>query len=248
MKTLGFLLCLALGHGLAAATEPPEEALARTILEKADEIRFPKTGFQVDVAVRSRVGGEDQEPRLYRVLSKGNENTIVQTLQPASERDQKMLMRGRELWIFVPSVSQPVRLSLSQRLTGMVANGDLARANFVGDYAPKLLRTESIANHDHHVLELSAIDKGVTYPRVIYWVRKSDNFPLKAEFYSLSNRLLKTCSYEGYRPLGARTRPTRLVLTDALKKDDVSVLEYSDLTLRDLPDRMFTKDYLKRLD
>ena len=43
-----------------------------------------------------------------------------------------MLMRGNDLWVFLPSVSQPVRLSLSQRLTGQVANGDLARANFSG--------------------------------------------------------------------------------------------------------------------
>jgi len=31
-----------------------------------------------------------------------------------------MLMRGRDLWVFLPNVSQPVRLSLSQRLTGQV--------------------------------------------------------------------------------------------------------------------------------
>ena len=37
-----------------------------------------------------------------------------------------------------------MRLSLSQRLTGEVSNGDLARANFAGDYKPKLLRTETV--------------------------------------------------------------------------------------------------------
>ena len=49
-------------------------------------------------------------------------------------------MKGHDLWIFLPTVSQPVRLSMSQRLTGQVANGDLARANFAGDYTAKLLR------------------------------------------------------------------------------------------------------------
>ncbi|PTR15591.1 MULTISPECIES: outer membrane lipoprotein-sorting protein [unclassified Nitrosospira] len=56
------------------------------------------------------------------------------TTAPASERGQILLMKGRDLWIFVPDVFQPVRLSLSQQPTGQVTNGDLARANFTGNY------------------------------------------------------------------------------------------------------------------
>ncbi|MFA7667480.1 MAG: outer membrane lipoprotein-sorting protein, partial [Burkholderiaceae bacterium] len=186
--------------------------------------------------------------RRYRILSKGNANTIIQTLEPSVERGQNMLMRGRELWVYMPTVSQPVRLSLSQRLTGQVANGDLARANFAGDYTPKLLRTEPIDGHDHHVLELVAAERGITYPKVLYWVRADNGHPHKAEFYALSGRLLKTCRYEEFKPLGGKLRPTRLVMTDALKAGDESVLEYSDLTSRRLPNRMFTKDYMKRLE
>lgn len=232
----------------AASASPGDEALAREIVERADAVRFPSESFQVDVTVESTSGGETLEPRVYRVSSKGNENTIVQTLAPANERGQNMLMRGRELWIFMPSVSQPVRLSLSQRLTGQVANGDLARANFAGDYDPTLVGSETIDGDEYHVLELVAARRGVTYPKVKYWVRKSNLHPFKAEFYSVSGRLLKTCSYEAFEKLGAQVRPTRLVMTDALKPADVSVMKYSNLRLVELPDRFFTKDYMKRLD
>jgi outer membrane lipoprotein-sorting protein len=225
-----------------------DEAKAREIVGKADAIRFPQESFQVDIQVASTIGGDEQETRHYRVLSKGNENTIVQTLEPATERGQNMLMRGRDLWVFMPNVSQPVRLSLSQRLTGQVANGDLARANFSGDYTPSLLRTEQVDGREHYVLELVAAERGVTYPRVVYWVRAEDFHPHKAEFYAVSGRLLKTCVYENFQPLGGQVRPTRLVMTDALKAGDRSVLEYSELERRQLPDRMFTKDYMKRLD
>ena len=91
-------------------------------------------------------------------------------------------------------------------------------------------------------------DRSVTYPKVVYWGRQSNHRPFKAEFYSLSDRLLKTCLYEEYKQLGGRLRPTRLVMTDALHKGDTSILEYRDMRMRDLPDKMFTKDYLKRLD
>jgi hypothetical protein len=45
-----------------------------------------------------------------------------------------------------------------------------------------------------------------------------------------------------------KQRPTRLVMEDALHKDEQSVLDYSDMKLRDLPDKVFTKDYLKKLE
>ena len=230
-----------------APTEAEKDGLAAEILDKADRIRFPSESFEVDVAVTSFSDGRQTDSRLYKVLSRGNENTIVQVLEPASERGQAMLMRGRDLWIFLPTVSQPVRLSLSQRLTGQVANGDIARANFSGDYVPRVLRTEEIDGREHYVLELTAADRGVTYSKVLYWVRKSDFHPHKAEFYAMSGRLLKTARYEEFKTLGGRVRPTRLVLRDALREGEESVMEYSAMKLRDLPARMFSKDYLQRL-
>lgn len=250
-----FLLLLVIGGfigGICHAQEAQKvdviDAEAQAIVEKADQIRFPAEGFQVDVTIATTLADKSQDLRKYRVLSKGNENSVVMVTEPASERGQIMLMKGRDLWVFMPDVSQPIRLSLAQRLTGQVANGDLARANFAGDYTPRIVGSETVGNEHYHVLELKAVDRGVTYQRVMYWVNKKNSWPLKAEFYSLSNRLLKRCSYEGYQMMVGKLRPTRLVMDDALKAGEQSVLEYQGMKLRDLPDKIFTKDYLKKLD
>ena len=227
---------------------PADDALARSIVEKADLVRFPAEGFQVDISIVTTKSGQEPEGRKYRVLSKGNSNTMVMVTEPASERGQIILMKGRDLWIFMPDVSQPIRIALSQRLTGQVANGDLARANFAGDYNPKLLRSETIGSETYHVLELNAVDRGVTYQKVIYWVNQKDNWPHKAEFYSLSDRLLKVCRYEKFQNLGGRTRPTLLVMEDALRKGEVSTLRYSQMSEKDLPDRVFTMQYMDKLN
>ena len=225
-----------------------DDAVARAIVEKADQVRFPAEGFQVDVAITSTEPEQEAEVRKYRVLSKGNSNTVVMVTEPASERGQIMLMKDRDLWVFMPDVSQPIRIALSQRLTGEVANGDLARANFAADYNPALLRTEVIGTEKYHVLELTAVDRSVTYQKVVYWVQEKNNWPHKAEFYSLSGRLLKKCKYENYRTMEGKQRPTRLLMEDALKEGQQSVLEYDNMKLRELPDKIFTKDYLKKLD
>lgn len=242
------LLIAPLGTTRASTDEgdgAPE--LAREVLARADRIRFPEESFQVDITITTTTPDNEPDIRAYRILSKGNDQTLVQTTAPAVDRNQILLMRDHDLWAFLPNLSQPIRLPLSQRLTGQVANGDLARANFVGDYTPRILRTDRIDGEAHHVLELSAVDNWVTYNRVLYWVNARNNRPHKAEFYTISGRLLKTCHYQKFRQLGGGVRPTNLVIDDALRAGNRSVLEYSNMVVRELPDKIFTKDYLKKL-
>ena len=51
--------------------------LARSIVVKADEVRFPRESFQVKITIDSNQPGETSEQRTYRVLSRGNESTII---------------------------------------------------------------------------------------------------------------------------------------------------------------------------
>jgi outer membrane lipoprotein-sorting protein len=220
----------------------------KELIERVDEVRFPKGGFETEVKITSGKPGETSEERLYRVLARGADNSIVQVLEPAADKGQSLLMKGRDLWLYVPDVSQPVRLSLSQRLTGQVANGDLARANFAADYEATLLKTEAFEGAEHAVLELTAKEKSVAYAKVMLWVNPSNAHPAKAEFFSVSGRLLKTVLYQSYKSLLGRQRPTKLTMIDAVKKGEQSVLEYATMKNKDLPDRVFTKEYLRKLD
>ena len=224
------------------ATPSPEEIIA-----KADEIRSPQMDYTVDVTVTSIKPDGGKKAAQYEVLVKGKEKTIIKTLSPDMERGRTLLMLGNDLWVFLPDVSKPIRISLQQRLIGEVANGDIARVNFSGDYTPMLLRTDELDGKKYYVLELQAETEEVTYNKVIYWVRTDNYDPLKAEFYTISGRLIKTCSYEDYKELAGRNRPARLVLKDPLIKDQMSIIEYSDMKVTNLPEKYFTKDYMKKL-
>ncbi len=144
-----------------------------------------------------------------------------------------------------PAVSHVITLTPRKSRT-QVSYGDLARSNFSGDYDPKLLRTEAIDNQQYYVLELTANDKSVTYHRVLYWIDSTNSRPYKAEFYTISGRHLKTCWYQNFIQVVGSFRPTILIMEDALKGEK-STLEYSGFLLRDLPEKYFTKDYLKKL-
>ena len=214
--TLALLLGCSAGS-LRAEDVAAGDVLARELLQRADLIRFPDGGFQVDVTITSTRPDNEPDVRAYRILSKSNSQTLVQTTAPVVDRNQILLMRDRDLWAFLPNLSQPIRLPLSQRLTGQVANGDLARANFAGDYEPKLLRTEKIDGETYQVLQLDAVDNWVPYRRVLYWVNTKNFRPYKAEYFALSGRFLKTALYQEFQSLGGEIRPTRLVVEDALR-------------------------------
>lgn len=239
--------------GIAAicATPPSlaQEAASQAtqIVERADQIRFPAGGFQVDVTITNSTADGQTEVHQYQILSKGQDNSLVITTAPPAERGHILLLKGRDLWAYLPGISQPIRLPLAQRLTGQVANGDMARANFSGDYNAKLMRNDRILNKSYWVLELTAADRGVTYDRVLYWVDQTNNQPYKAEFYTRSNRLMKTCYYKKFINMQGELRPSQLVMIDNLNQGNKSTLDYGNMHLRNLPDKVFTKDYLKKL-
>jgi hypothetical protein len=58
---------------------------------------------------------------------------------------------------------------------------------------------------------------------------------------------MKTCSYENYSEMAGKRRPTRLVMEDALRPGEQLVLGYANMKLRDLPGKVFPKDYPKKL-
>lgn len=227
----------------ARAVEPT----ADKILELADEVRNPQSDFTVDVAVTSVKPGKNPGTAKYEVMIKGKTKTIIKTIAPAVDRGTSMLMVDYDFWVFLPTVTKALRISLQQRLLGEVANGDIARVNFAGDYTPKLLKTERIENLDYYVLELTAKDDRVTYHRVLLWVQKGNYHPLKAEFYAVSGRILKIAAYENYRQVAGKLRPTRLVLDDPTVKGQRSIIDYSNVVRASLPDRIFNQQYLKKL-
>ena len=81
----------------------------------------------------------------------------------------------------------------------MVANGDISRANFAGDYSSRLTGTENIADQDYFVLEFTAVDRSIAYQRVKCWVRQSSYFPHGGKFYFWIYRW-GNCRLGGIRP------------------------------------------------
>lgn len=233
---------VAFNANLVCADLTPDE-----IVQKVDEVRNPEMDYQIDVRVVAYKPNRPQNASRYDVYIKGKDKTIVKTVEPENLRGRSLLMRDNDFWAFFPEVAKPIRISLQQKLTGDVANGDIARTNFSGDYSATLLRKEVISGKDFFVLELVSLRDSTTYGKIILWVMAENYWPVKAEFYAISGRFLKTCSFENFKTMAGKLRPSRLVLKDAIVNGQYSTIEYDEMKIVDIPEKNFTKEYMNKM-
>jgi hypothetical protein len=240
-----FTLVSSLGFFLApvhAAMSPHE------ILAKADEARGNAEGVEWEIAIESVEGGRQQQ-RTLRVTARGF-NSLAEFLAPPNVKGQKLLMLDRNMWFAKPGLSKAVPISPRQKLLGGAANGDIASTNYAGDYQI-VQASEGVLNDEAcHLFDLRAVDNRATYDRIQYWISKERLVGLKAEFYTVSGKMFKTATfeYENRIQIGGQPRPfiSRMVITSAVMKEDVTTMSYRKASLKKVPDSIFNLNLLTK--
>ena len=211
------ILCLALLGFAASAWAGPD---AHSILKDSDRARgggLP--GIEWEMRLTSRDGERTEEPQ--RLLVKAvDDASLAETLEPARFKGSRLVQVARSMWLTRPGLSKPIPISPRQRMSGQAANGDIAATNYAGDYAAQLNGSESLDGEPCHVLELTARHQRATYERIRYWVSIRRGVGLKAEFYSVSGKLLKTARFDYGNSIEHDSKKTpfisRMVIRDAL--------------------------------
>jgi outer membrane lipoprotein-sorting protein len=219
-----------------AATPAIPDAAA--LLKHSDIYRNGWPSFVLRVKITHYESEKEDEEKLYEVSQKGAEKSYVEFLSPR-EKGQHLLMLGDDMWMYLPDTSRPIRITPLERLNGDASNGDVAHTNYAVDYSPVYLRTEKAGTEECYVLDLTAKRKGATYQRILYWLRADDARPVRAEFYLTSGKHIKSATFDDYTSIGGKIQLRRWTLYDEIRHNSRSVLEYSGITQRDLPDKLF---------
>jgi hypothetical protein len=89
-----------------------------------------------------------------------------------------------------------------------------------------------------HVLELTANNRQTTYDRLLYWISEGQGVGVRAEFYSLSGKLLKYAEFEYANRIDIQGKAvpfiSRMVITDALT-DARTTLDYGQIKVQAIP-------------
>lgn len=246
-----FVIALSLGL-MASLIMPPNWASTLSpaeILKQSDAARgggLPGITWNIKLTA---VDGDGLQERGLTVRARGNDS-LVEFFQPPKIKDQKLLTVERNMWFIKPGLRKPTPISARQRLVGQASNGDVAATNYSGDYQATLLGEEVINGESCYRLELTARESRVTYDRIIYWVSKSRQVGVQAEFYTVSGKLFKRAQFEYGNQINYRGKSipfvSKMIIMDEIDKNNKTTLEYSNIQVSELPDQIFNLQFLTR--
>ena len=227
--------------GVSYAITPQE------ILQKVDEIRAPANTFVFHL--KATVNKDDEESKAeFLVRVKDAHKSLVIYKSPPSNKGRVLLLVENNMWIYIPGTRNPLRISPQQQIIGRVSNADAARVVYSLDYSAESV-TEDVLD-GQKVLKLILIAKttGAAYKSINLWVENNTYQPIKAEFFAISGKILKTAYYKEYKEILGKKRPTVLEIHDGIRESEVSIMEYSDMRIEDTPDAYFQKTFMDRVE
>jgi len=241
-RPAGVLLVALAAPSLAQAPD------AATILRRADRAVLGETAAYT---LRMTVVRPNKRERVVEMKGwkKGDDQGLVRYTSPAKERGTAYLRSGESTWLYLPSAEKVVRVGARQNFGGGdFSNADIFRLSLIRDYDPTLAGEEMAEGQACYKLELKAKDRSIAYDRVVYWVRGDGTFyPVRADYYTLSGKNLKSLVLSQVKPIGGRPRPTLLTMESRVDEGSRTRLEF--LTIQDdakLDDRLFTPSALER--
>lgn len=227
------LAALALSAQGSVPTHGPSAEQA-DLLRRADvgTTAPPRFRALLRLSVSARPGGGHIE--VWRSVGA---RTLVRFLDP-SERGKYLLYRDREVWFLAPGSRNPVRLPPSFRLRGSATLDDVLGRHYSRDFATRSAEEKEAGGHAVVEFHLEPLTPGSPYASVLYVVRRASALPERAEFRLRSGRLATVLEFAEWSP-GARLRPRRLILRDALRGGAVTEVEVRGFEERDVPDGLF---------
>ncbi|AMW35897.1 outer membrane lipoprotein-sorting protein [Haematospirillum jordaniae] len=223
-----------------------QEMDAASILEKVDAIRSPSDNFLFTVKLQSQTSSSENESE-FEVFVRNSTKSLVLYRQPVKQRGRALLLDGANMWIYIPGTSRPVRISPQQQLIGAVSNADVSRVVFSLDYTADSIEKQRLDDLSALKLDLHAQKSSAPYQRIHLWIAEKNLHPLRADFFSLSGKLIRTIKYSGYQNVLGKERPTILQISDSINPTIKATLSYSGFKIQNTPEEYYQPSYLGRL-
>ncbi len=222
------------------------EMTTKEILRRADEARGNLEGVIWRVSIESIESDRKQERKL-KVKARGYDFLATLT-SPPKVKGQKVLMVDHNMWFTKPGLRKPVPVSPRQKLIGAASYGDIAATNYSEDYEAVLLSEEQVNGESCYVFDLTAVTKKATYDRIKYWISKERLVGVKAEYFTVSGKMLKSAIFENENRVEPEKKPrpfiSKMIIQDALVSGNVTTMTFGKPKLVEVPPSTFDLNLL----
>ena len=232
------MFCLVLTAGPACGMD------GSAILAMVDRNLAPDSYEMYRKLINQEPDGSRKEFVLY-TAKKGRESMVALFLAPAADLGRTTLRLGDNMWLYIPEVGKPLRItSLQSVVGGIFNNSDLMRLEFGTEY-----EVQGTDEHEgEYVLELKARTGAVAYDRLKMRVDRKLLLPTVIEAYTASGLLVKTLRYKKIKDYGnGLVRPSVLETESPLYQGYKAVMLFAKIQPREFPDEVFSLNYMPRV-
>lgn len=235
---------------VAIAVLPASVASAATlsgdaVLAQVDSNLQPESFEMYRKLINIEPDGTKKEFVLYTV-KKGSDKMVALFLSPASEKGRATLRLGDNMWLYIPNVGKPIRItSLQSVVGGVFNNSDIMSLEYSVEYSV----TKTTDQGESYLLELQAKTGAVAYDRLKMTVDKKTMLPVSIECSAVSGMLIKTLYFKETKDFGnGIVRPSVMETDSPLYRGYRSIMIWARIAPKKIADEVFTLNFLPRVD
>ncbi len=189
--------------------------------------------------------GKKKEFILFTV-KKGTDKVAALFISPPSERGRSTLRLGDNMWLYIPGVGKPVRItSLQSVVGGVFNNSDIMQLEYHEEYDVESIEDKG----EEYLLHLKARTKTVAYDQLKMLVDKENLLPTSIQCMTEASMLIKTLYFKEIKDFGdGIVRPSVMETDSPLYKGYKSIMLFANIRARELSDEVFTLTFMPNLD
>jgi outer membrane lipoprotein-sorting protein len=216
----------------------------QALLERVDKNLTPESYEMYRKLINIEPDGSRKEFVIY-TAKQGRDSMVGLFLEPSTDAGRTTLRQGDNMWLYIPDVGRPIRItSLQSVVGGIFNNADLMRLDFSTEYTVTAVEEQK----DAYRLSLKARTDAVAYDRLIMLVDRAKLLPLTIEAYAASGMLIKTLRYRDIKDFGDGVRRPAVLETDSpLYRGYKAVMIFANIKRRSFRDEVFTLNYMPRI-
>lgn len=217
---------------------------ANDILEKIDRNLTPTSAKMYKKLINIEPDGSKKEFLMFQA-KKDKDKMVSLFLAPDSEKGRATLRLGDNMWLYIPNVGRPLRITSMQSVVGGVFNNaDIMKLDFSTEYS--VVKQEE--KDEYILLDLKAKNETVSYDKLLMQVDKKTITPIQIECYTSTQMLIKTLYYKKPKNFGdGIVRPSVIETNSPMYKGFKSIMIYGEITKKKFSDEAFTLDNLSKV-
>lgn len=214
------------------------------LLKQIDRNLTPESYESYRKLINIEPSGAKKEFTLFTV-KKGLDKVASLFIAPASEKGRSTLRVGDNMWLYIPNVGKPVRItSLQSVVGGVFNNADILQLDYAAEYNVEKVEERG----SEYLLHLKAKTRSVAYDRLRIQADGKNVLPTKIECLTEANMLIKTLYFKEVKDYGGGIRRPSVIETDSpLYRGYKSVMIFAGIKKRNFKDEVFTLTYMPNI-